>query len=411
MIFDLHSWVGDELSEYAVRQFTQEERKRLKERLPDDCPHRSFNTKAAAASTGITATSVNVFEVLNPDSTDLREARRTAWRKVVRPQDHASFKQLYDACWALPDSIDPFPPCSFLIRLQIKLATALLTKDDREYYAIENAVRKDRTFGVPCLSASSWKGCFRHALGRLDPKLAEETVVRLCGHERGEEDHAKFRRGRLEFFATPFERIGFEVFNPHNRKTKKGTPIYYESVPAETPGEFCLLYVPFEGFAQERKDLIAQVAADLPVVAAALREMFLVSGFGAKVSSGFGSADEQASGKMRLRAVLPSSARPTADPPGPPLAGYLATPTSLRAEYLNPDGTFRESDVTAMNRSDKQQYGKARRWYDRQRNLPAPEEVPKVEPAKIEFAYKEVRMLKDVITVAQQWSKELEQQA
>ena len=410
MNFDFHSWLATDVENwYSQHHFSDQEQKDLKEqRLPQDCPQVAFISRAAAASTGIAATSVGTFHVLNKD---LREARRSAWRNAVRLLDHSEFQKIYDACWDLPEEIEPFPPFSFLIRIRLKLATALLTKDDQEYYAIDNPVRKDRTFGVPYLSASSWKGCFRTALARLDHGPEDKITVRLCGNVRGEEDHAKSRRGRLEFFATPFAGLGFEVLNPHNRTSKTGKPIYYESVPAGTTGDFCLLYVPFDGFAREPGDLNREVCTDLPIVAEALTEMLLVSGFGAKISSGFGTAHEQAPGQMKLRATLAADADSAAVPPTEPLPGYLVAPGRLRPEYLNPDGTFREQDAATMKKSDRHQYVKALKWFEARARGPVQAEVkPKAEPAAVQFAHKTVSTLKDVAAGAREWSSKLEQQ-
>jgi len=386
MNFDFHSWIATEAN--AGRTV-------------------AASPSVPTVGAGIAATSAGLFGALGDRVR--REDLREEWRRSIRLPDRSGFQKIYDTCWSLPDSIEPFPPYSFLIRLKLKLAASLLTKDDQEYYAIDNPVRKDRTFGVPHLSASSWKGCFRAALARLDHGPADEITLRLCGNVRGEEDHANSRRGRLEFFATAFEGIGFEVLNPHDRRTKTGKPIYYECVPAGTAGDFCLLYVPFDGFARETGELIREVCKDLPIVADALEEMLLVSGFGAKISSGFGIAEQKAPGYMMLRAKLASGAEQGAGRPPEPLAGYLLTPGQLRPEYLNPDGTFRNRDVTAMNRRDQQQYGKALRWYEaRAREQAQAEPKPAAEPPAIQVARKPVTTLRDVITVARQWSSELE---
>lgn len=56
--------------------------------------------------------------------------------------------------------------------------------------------------------------------------------MHLFGNEKGEGE--EFSRGALVFYPTWFDKIGFEVINPHNRARRAGTqPIYYEVV---TPG-------------------------------------------------------------------------------------------------------------------------------------------------------------------------------
>jgi CRISPR/Cas system CMR subunit Cmr6 (Cas7 group RAMP superfamily) len=413
MIFDFQTSIADELRAW-IRPLSPEERRDCKEnRVPRDLPRREFDPTAAATQSAIASVSyATLIGTGERDMKELAEARRGAWRDSVKPLDCAAFQDIYHACWSLPDSVASLPRYSFLIRFRFKLATPLLTKDDGAFYAIENPVRKDRTFGVPCLAASSWKGCFRAALRRRGHGEESLVTVRLCGNKPGEPDHAKSRRGRLEFFSTKFEGLGFEVLNPHDRIKKTGMPVYYESVPAGTSGEFCLLYVPFNGLAVEGKELMDEVKEDLKFVAEALWEVFLVSGFGAKVSSGFGGAEDAVTGSIQMRATLPSIGDAAAVKPAEPLAKYLAAPGLLLPEYLNADGTFRERrerELGAMKKTDRQTYDKALAWHKKQaaaapvaKAAPEPEAAPP--PAKAAIS-----SFGGLVRVAQEWSAKLQE--
>lgn len=155
---------------------------------------------------------------------------------------------------ALPD------PSWLGIEVVFSLETPWYSKDDRPFHVLDNPVRKDRVFGVPFMSASSWKGMLRWACrmqagllahlennnNKLDGRKDHEWIVHLFGNEKGEEEF--FQSASLVFYPTWFDKVGFEVINPHNRKTKAGTlPINYEVVPADTTASLYLLYAPMSG--------------------------------------------------------------------------------------------------------------------------------------------------------------------
>ena len=102
------------------------------------------------------------------------------------------------------------------------------------------------------------------------------------------------RQGRLFCFPTFFNKIDLEIINPHDRKRRVGkNPILFECVPAGATGTFRLLYVPYDFPGEVTPDeamLRAQVQADLPLVAETVHDLLIVYGFGAKTSSGFGTA-------------------------------------------------------------------------------------------------------------------------
>ena len=225
------------------------------------------------------------------------------------------------------------------IALDFTLRKPYLSKDDTEFYILDNPVRKEWVFKVPYIAPSQWKGALRAAMVQElkrwwerflnDEKAAhlEEFAERrfrmtlLFGDEKGEEPGSlkglakylddlggeeaanlyrqkvkKFfntkaesplphHQGWLHFCPTYFDRIGLEVINPHSRETGAGErPIHFESVPADTKGRFVLLYVPLAEVSEK------EMLEDFRAVVLGIRAMFEKYGFGAKTSSGFGRA-------------------------------------------------------------------------------------------------------------------------
>src|SRR5690606_19923276 len=132
------------------------------------------------------------------------------------------------------------------LSVTFKLQAPWFSKDDVPLRVLHNPVHRDRVFGRPFMPASSWKGLLRWAMRmKLEPSLLAHLekndntlndwtdsaeVVHLFGNERDKVDD--FRRGALAFRPTWFDKVGFEVINPHNRAKKAGTkPILYEVVP------------------------------------------------------------------------------------------------------------------------------------------------------------------------------------
>jgi len=155
-------------------------------------------------------------------------------------------------------------PDSMWIGLQIgfELQSPWYSKDDKPFHVLDNPVRKDRVFGVPYMSAASWKGLLRWACrmrsglnehlkdhsGKMDSWRDERWIVYLFGNEKIEKK--EFQQGAVAFYPTWFKKIDFEVINPHSRARRAGTqPIYYEVVPAKTKGLLNLLYAPLPGAA------------------------------------------------------------------------------------------------------------------------------------------------------------------
>jgi CRISPR-associated protein Cmr2 len=212
----------------------------------------------------------------------------------------------------LADLLDAVPPVLqpgwLAIEVAFTLETPWYSKDDRPFHVLDNPVRKDRVFGVPVMSGASWKGMLRWSFamttGLIGPdplkdeekrRQAEAAILHLFGNEKGASDD--FQRGALAFYPTLFPRVGFEVINPHSRKTRAGTqPIYYEVVPpryeqngtmTETKAMLRLLYAPLPG--QAPTDGVEPQDA-LNKLLDATDKLLTVYGFSAKRTAGWGLA-------------------------------------------------------------------------------------------------------------------------
>ncbi len=191
-------------------------------------------------------------------------------------------------------------PSSHWLAFQVgfELLTPWYSRDDRVFHVMDNPVRKDRVFGVPFMAASSWKGMLRWACrmqaglqeylathgGKLTGWQDPDWIQHLFGNEKGETEH--FQRGALAFYPTWFNRIGFEVINPHSRARRAGTqPIYYEVVPPKAQGTLSLLYAPWPGM----KPAI-EPREELPKLLEAIEDLLTIYGISAKRTVGWGTA-------------------------------------------------------------------------------------------------------------------------
>jgi len=306
----------------------------------------------------------------------IANAIREAWHKGLQTPSIPNAFQLS------PDVSDVkhMPPLSFILCIPFKLQKPYISKDERDFYLLDNPIRKEKIFQAPMVAASSWKGALRAALWRLNHKENDDIAIRLLGSPRGSEEH---QAGRLYFFPTFFSKIGLEVINPHSRATGVGErgPILMECVP-EGVGKLLLLYVPFGHIGQGEDKRRDEVARDLEVLAEGVRAMLTTYGFGAKTSSGYGTAREQlvSNGKLALRAELseaasPPSALPQAEPPAVVLPRYLVSPSQLHPDFCKADGSIKsESEYRALlescgkcyKKKDSQAYAKAKSWWERE---------------------------------------------
>jgi CRISPR-associated protein Cmr2 len=191
------------------------------------------------------------------------------------------------------------------LSVTFQLQAPWFSKDDLPFHVLDNPVRRDRVFGAPCMAASSWKGLLRWTarmetglLAHLESTNNEEMnknklkdwrdsaeLVHLFGNERDEGEH--FQRGALAFRPTWFDKVGFEVINPHDRTKKAGTkPVLYEVVPPGSTGTLNVLYAPMPGVSAAGVDRQKAMLLLFDAVESLLTEY----GFSAKRTSGWGVA-------------------------------------------------------------------------------------------------------------------------
>jgi CRISPR/Cas system CMR subunit Cmr6 (Cas7 group RAMP superfamily) len=324
-------------AEYEMRQATAEGVNRLAQ-----------NTSMVAHARGLLLASLR--------DTRYHEMARSAWQSIgereLSPRGFDSALQtMRDLGVREPDggALAAMPAGSWLLSLPFRLRKPYISRDDAEFHVLDNPIRKEKVFQVPTVAASSWKGSLHAtALRWLVPRQAADhgglfrrraRLVRLFGSEEksaatfldsliagrlygttkraaeiGEEftahlkkegylqDNVEGRRGRLEFFSSFFNAVGYEVINPHARDRKVGrNPILFECVPRGTAGRFDLAYVPFGA---ERAAVAQQAASDFDQCFRYAIVMLTAEGFGAKTSSGFGVADRNflpTPGSLHLR--------------------------------------------------------------------------------------------------------------
>ncbi len=230
--------------------------------------------------------------------------------RYVQEVASKTFREVASKAFSLPsalsvlrspdfDSAHTGWPASWLgIKVGFELLTPWYSKDDRVFHVMDNPVRKDRVFGVPYMAASSWKGLLRWACrmqaglqkhlrendGKIEGWRDPDWILHLFGNEKGEEED--FHRGALVFYPTWFDKIGFEVINPHSRERRAGTqPIYYEVVPIGTNGTLSLLYAPWPGMKLEAKP-----GEIMPKLLEAIEALLTTYGISAKRTVGWGTA-------------------------------------------------------------------------------------------------------------------------
>ena len=228
------------------------------------------------------------------------------------------FKQLQ-----LDADVGNLPDPSWIaFEIAFALETPWYSKDDRPLHVLDNPVRKDRVLGVPFMSAASWKGLLRWACrmraglrgylekhgGKLEGWKEPPWILHLFGNEKDEGEH--FQRGALAFRPTWFPKLGFEVINPHSRRTRAGTrPIHYEVVPPGACGALNLLYAPLPGAADRDKVTPAEA---LDKLIDAIHGLLTTYGISAKRTVGWGTAKIE-SWTARRRNTEPATATPLAD--------------------------------------------------------------------------------------------------
>ena len=230
------------------------------------------------------------------------------WKNKILDQNVASNKNSEDLYETLSifdaDTLKCLPAYSLLIRCVIQLIKPYISRDDHDFYIIDNPIKSDKLLRRPLVSATTWKGCFRKSLQSIQG-IQEDDIVRLVGQESPQTENAK--AGRLSFFPSFFEEKDrkIEIINPHERKNKKGgVPVSIECVRQQAKAIFTLLYVPFDlnGEYKQRKNLI-EIQKDLSWLPDALNILWSQQGFGAKTSAGYDLA-KLGKGELYFRSPL-----------------------------------------------------------------------------------------------------------
>ncbi|BAF58889.1 hypothetical protein PTH_0708 [Pelotomaculum thermopropionicum SI] len=241
-------------------------------------------------------------------------AIREAWQEVLPD----TIKAIPDVFGFVPDVEDEekfifLPLYSFALKIPFQLEKPYMSRDDVDFYLLDSPLRKEKIFKVPTVASTSWKGALRAALWQLGYEEDNEVIIRLLGNSRESDEK---QAGRLYFYPTFFDKISFEVINPHHHETGVGQgPILMECVPRGAAGILQILYVPFGRPDQNERECRAEVAGDLEVLVKGVHAMLTTCGFGAKTSSGFGTVKDQLNdrGALILRAKTTDADVPPAE--------------------------------------------------------------------------------------------------
>jgi len=277
-----------------------------------------------------------------------KNAFRAVWQQNLPPVIHQEWLTQFNC---LPN-MDLLPTGSFFIHFTFTLQKPYLSRDDNDFYIVDNPIVRDKVFRWPMVRPSAWKGCLRHALWQLGPQKEDKQIQRLFGSVKDNEDDGK--RGCLNFYPTFFGESGLEVINPHERKTRVGkSPILMESAPIGSDGTFTLLYVPFNCIGQDEAEIHQQVTEDLAMTVKGLSAMMTTYGFGAKTSSGFGTTTDKVKNGM-VNVKLTDFEFPTKD------QMQVQEPNNDFRNYLDDKGYAKDSfqGIGAGGLLSNNEYGK-----------------------------------------------------
>lgn len=228
------------------------------------------------------------------------------------------------------------PEYSFFIQFKFKLEKPYVSKDENEFYIIDNPIRKEKIFGLPYVTPSTWKGSLRSVIQQLEDKNENtEQIERLFGNERISNEK-NFQKGSLFFYPTFFIEKSVEIINPHKRDTRTGkNPIYFESVPVDANGIFSVLYIPPNSSVEDRIKTINELSHDLKTICNGINALFTSYGVGAKTSSGFGTAKPEIKGKLVLKTKnITNSQKETLKPQMPePFKKYFDENGTVKTEF------------------------------------------------------------------------------
>ncbi len=118
------------------------------------------------------------------------QERRELMRDTLGLEYHSPLSPILPA-------LSAFPPGSWTMRITFTLKRPYLSKDDTDFYILDNPVKKEWVFKVPYVAPGQWKGALRAAMVRdlvagLHAGRKDETtfiqerlrLYRLFGHEK-----------------------------------------------------------------------------------------------------------------------------------------------------------------------------------------------------------------------------------
>lgn len=228
----------------------------------------------------------NITEETKKKYTAITTSIRSEWKHRVNNIDG---RDLLDTFNVMPDcnSFVNLPPYSFMLKFLFTLRKPYLSRDEEEFYLLDNPLRKEKVFRMPMITSTSWKGALRYTFWQNGLNENDEVVQRLFGNDRECSDTEMFHAGRLHFYPSFFDQTRFDIINPHDRKTGKTTergPILLEAVRTGESADFTLTYIPLFAGA----DIEKEFKTDIEMLTEGICTMMTKYGFGAKTSSGFG---------------------------------------------------------------------------------------------------------------------------
>jgi CRISPR-associated protein Cmr2 len=237
---------------------------------------------------------------------------RAVWQKNMR--ENSPFKKDVDVfnnvgLSEYPISLNGFPKYSLTIHIEFKLAKPYISRNDEDFYIVDNPILKDKAFQIPMVRPSGWKGALSGALHQLGHTSNQDFVKRVFGKANESDDDGNQDSGsvgRMHIFPSFFldAKTRVEVINPRERTTQAGTmPIPFDVVGQGSHAVFSLLYVPLDRIAKNEEETRSQVQEDIGILLEGIKAMFTTYGFGAKTSSGFGVAEDSGEFEIRIKGV------------------------------------------------------------------------------------------------------------
>ncbi|AZR72030.1 hypothetical protein BBF96_00575 [Anoxybacter fermentans] len=264
----------------------------------------------------------------------MREEMKKEIQKKAEEYDNI-FCNLYN------ENIEKLHKWACMLKIHFVFKEKYISRDDDNFYFIDNPVAKEKIFKIPIIHASSWKGNLHWASLRnyvakynLEERDAAKNhkkeaiyadrvrLIKLYGTEHAAvtryldglykdiglsgDEFKKFaaeelktetleRRGRLSFYPNFFKEIDYEVINPLDRmkrSSKKG-PIAIEVISSSKEQVLKLFYLPFDliGQKKDEPEKIEEIKEDLEIVRLAVVSLLEKYGMSAKRKAGYGKAE------------------------------------------------------------------------------------------------------------------------